>query len=317
MKKTIDRTFGLAMAMIALGLMACPASAFTYTNTHLLLIFHLDSSRNDVEFNLGSVSNYLNQPNGTTVTVANWDPSLVRSNYDGDLNGVLVSLLATTTIDDAVRRTWITVASSGAPTDMSGSAMSQLRSKIDGFGQQAAASTYYSANNSFVISPNEASSYTYMASDAYTTPVATLGGRSPGTTTSPLSPVTVEGSVPVSLAFYQLQVANFSPKPAARQVGTFSLTADGTLTYTSGTGGTPTPPPAPKITGISRQGSTATVFFNTTTNASYRLVHSTNLRSSVTNWTMVGTSATGNGGTMSLQDVASDPLRFYGVQATR
>jgi hypothetical protein len=39
------------------------ACAFTYTNTDLLLIFRQDGF-NDVEFNLGTVSNFLGQADG-------------------------------------------------------------------------------------------------------------------------------------------------------------------------------------------------------------------------------------------------------------
>jgi hypothetical protein len=156
-----------------------------------------------------------------------------------------------------------------------------------------------------------------MASDGYTTPISTIGGRTPATVENSLTRVTIEGVVPANLRFFAFKATNVNPKPAAQQVGTFALSANGVLTFTAGAEAVVNPPPKPQITGTRYQNGTATVSFTTTNAVSYRLVYSTDLRNSMTNWTPVGASVTGNGSVMSLTDTTASGYRFYGVQATR
>jgi hypothetical protein len=53
-------------------------SAFDYTNSNLLLVFRKDNAL-DVEFNIGSVTNFLGKANGTTMQVTNWSLPGVRT----------------------------------------------------------------------------------------------------------------------------------------------------------------------------------------------------------------------------------------------
>ena len=150
------------------------ACAFTYTNTDLLLIFRKDGF-NDVEFNLGSVSNFLGHADGAQLSVTNWDQSLVRGNFNNSLAGVDVTLQAATANEDSQRRVWLTDASAtGTPTDVSGSKWSQLRSKIDFVGVQATIVTDASADQSYVVSANLPSSYTQIASSGGSLDVITI-----------------------------------------------------------------------------------------------------------------------------------------------
>src|SRR5260370_10866723 len=57
--------------------------AFTYNDTDLLLVFR-KANFNDVECNLGSVSNFLGHATGTTMAVTNWDLGLVQSKFVTD-----------------------------------------------------------------------------------------------------------------------------------------------------------------------------------------------------------------------------------------
>ncbi len=75
MKKLI---FSLATCVSMCGSVPS-ASAFTYHYGDLLLVFR-SSGLNDVEFNLGSVTNYLNYAPGSVHTVAGWNPGLVTAN---------------------------------------------------------------------------------------------------------------------------------------------------------------------------------------------------------------------------------------------
>src|SRR6266851_7099701 len=82
-------------------------AAFTYNDTDLLLVFR-KVNFNDVEFNLGSVSNYLGHATGTTIAVTNWDLGLVASNFNNTLDNVDFLLVAATAVTDPLRRVWLT-----------------------------------------------------------------------------------------------------------------------------------------------------------------------------------------------------------------
>src|ERR1700761_7611453 len=87
MKSFILRT------LAALALLATPAArAWNYNAGDLLLVFRNGSQ--DVEFDIGSVTNYLGHTNGYTATVKGWDPGLVTATF-GSFSGLSVALLAT------------------------------------------------------------------------------------------------------------------------------------------------------------------------------------------------------------------------------
>src|SRR5437870_640768 len=98
----------LLLTLLAAGA-AHDAGAFNYNDGDLLLVFRKDGFH-DVEFNLGTVSNYLGKANGTVVTVSNWDLGLVRSNYNNSMANVKFLLLTATSSTDASRRIWSTSA---------------------------------------------------------------------------------------------------------------------------------------------------------------------------------------------------------------
>jgi hypothetical protein len=84
------------------------------------------------------------------------------------------------------------------------------------------------------------------------------------------------------------------------------------LTFTAGS-----PLGRPQITTFGRSGSQFNVSFTTENNATYRLRYSTDPSANLTGWTSLGSIA-GNGGTQTLTDSsATDPNRFYVIQATR
>src|SRR5262245_1586384 len=92
-------------AMVAMA--AAPsAHAWTYTNGHALLIFRLNGF-NNVEFDLGDVSQFVGKPNGYTVGVSGWNSNLVTSVFGSDLSGVNVILAATTSDTNASPAAWL------------------------------------------------------------------------------------------------------------------------------------------------------------------------------------------------------------------
>lgn len=288
------------------------ASAFTYTNTDLLLIFRKDGF-NDVEFNLGSVSNFLGQTTSVQIPVTNWDQALVRGNFNNSFAGVSVALLAATATDDSPRRVWLTSGSTTAtPTDVSGSKWGQIRSKIDFIGVQAATITEASATQNYVVSPNAASSYTQIASSGGSLDVGTISG---------LAPSIVEAAIPAKLRFFEIKANNANPKPPATLVGTFDLAADGSLQFTAGSDVVvpSQPPPAPQILSLTRVADVSTISFTTTNGATYRLwfAPASGLGAARTNWTALSATLVGIGASASLTDQTTDADRFYSVEAWR
>ena len=99
--------FQLTLAMLAL-LPALPARAWTYNDGDVLLVFResaipsiYPSPNNDVEFDIGSVTNFLGRTNGYTATVTGWTLSKVTSVYGSDLTGVSVILIGATSPTNA------------------------------------------------------------------------------------------------------------------------------------------------------------------------------------------------------------------------
>src|ERR1051326_6480123 len=132
--------------------------AFTYSDSDRLLVFREDTFK-DVEFNLGSISNFLGKANGTVITVTNWDFQLVRSNFNNQFATDKFVLAATTSSSDSLRRNWLTDGSaSGTPTDISGSKMSGIYSKISFVGNQAQTFTPTNSSEVYIIDPSDVSS---------------------------------------------------------------------------------------------------------------------------------------------------------------
>src|SRR6476646_8693503 len=97
------KTFLKLSSVLFLAGLAHSLSAFTYSDSDLLLVFRKTGS-SDVLFNLGSVSNELGHANGASWSVTNYNFNLVHSNF-GDLSGVTYILMAVTTSDDPASRT--------------------------------------------------------------------------------------------------------------------------------------------------------------------------------------------------------------------
>ena len=68
----------LKLAVLLVAGLANSLSAFTYTDSDLLLVFR-KSGYNDVLFNLGNVSNYLGRANGEGSAITNFDFASISS----------------------------------------------------------------------------------------------------------------------------------------------------------------------------------------------------------------------------------------------
>ena len=284
--------------------------ATTYSDTDLLLVFR-QNGFNDVEVNLVSVSNYLGHASGTQMVVTNWDASQVRANFNNQFGGVSFVMLAATNPTDPSRRVWLSDANlADTPTDLSGSRWSQLRSKIEFVGLEAQTLTDTNPTPYYVVSPNDGSSYSFIASSGGLLDLSTLGG---------LSAFPVEAVAPVTVRFFEVKVSNSTPKPAAAQVGSFQLTGEGALVFTAGA--TVVPPPtlaSPKILTLNRTGHVTTLTFATVNGANYRLLFTAQLAPTapLSGWSSAAAAVKGNGATMSIDDTTDDLTRFYVVEAS-
>jgi hypothetical protein len=100
---------------------------------------------------------------------------------------------------------------------------------------------------------------------------------------------------------------------APTKIGTFTLSATGILTFSTGTTITP---PAPLIVSVARSGNTSTIFFATTNGTfTYTLYYTnaTGLTAPITSWATSPTTLVGNGLTNSLSDATATTNRFYRI----
>ena len=321
----MKKIFQLALAALAL-LPAWPARAWTYNNGDVLLIFResqlptYPSSFNDVEFDIGNVTNFLGKANGYTTTVTGWTLSQVTSVFGSDLTGVSVVLIAATSPTNATPTAYFSAALpqtfwlNGVEPfhtayNVSPSVWQAFWTKINSIATRPG--LYLPANQqtaSYSFSPSSILSYDrIVASDNYV-----KAGNSGNVNADWLpqfggaAPFTVEGVAPRSFGFLAVPASTTTPQPLDSYIGTFTITAGGVLTFTAG-------PPQPVITSITRSGNTSTVNFSTTVSGHYGLVYTNVLGSSLSNWPSVGGPLIGDGNVNSLTHTVSDNAGFYGV----
>src|ERR1700743_2467239 len=97
-------------AVAALAVLSAPlARAWSYSDGDLLLVFRGTSGNSayDIEYDLGSVSNFLGHANGYSNTITGWNPSLLTSKFGPDLTGLDVVLLAASTPTNPTPTVWI------------------------------------------------------------------------------------------------------------------------------------------------------------------------------------------------------------------
>lgn len=293
MKKIIHLT------LTALALLATPlARAWTYNDGDVLLVFRNGSQ--DVEFDLGSITNYLGKTNGYTAIVTGWNSSLVTSTF-GSLTGAKIVLLAS-----AGGTNWLSSAEPNTTAyNISSSDADSLHSIVSAVGSRPLypIAIPTSGANSYSIDVGgqyAASSYDSIVSGGHFSGISKLGGN---------APFTVEQSVPGYLDFWQIQSTTVYPNsPPDALLGTFYITSDGTLTFVAG-------PRASTVTSVSRSGNVSTVQFTTTVGNTYSVAY-TNQLGGATAWPVDATTLVGNGKVNSLTHTNSGAAaEFYRVSA--
>jgi hypothetical protein len=305
MKKIIRSTAFASLALLATPL----ARAWTYTDGDALLIFR-ESGFNDVEFDIGNVSQFTSLAAGTTITVPNWNPGLVTNVFGTDLTGVSVIVAATTAKTDPNRASWLTGAdASGAVHDLVPSAwQSKLWSNINGAGTKPVLNELTpTLTNAYSIDPGGVTgtaAYDYIVTGGFANlaAIAQFGAN---------LDFAVEGVAPSSFAFWKIS-ANLA-KPPSQYVGTFTIDAGGTLTFTAGPLVVATPP---TVLSITRAGGASTVNFTTAPGGNYWLTFTSAPDNGGTSWTTVSGPVAGDGNPHSLNHTNPGNSGYYRVVRT-
>ncbi len=308
MTLTIRRTVNLLAAVCLLS--AAQLRAMNYSAGDLLLVIRKDAQK-DVEFNLGSVSNYLGQALGTKIPVT-FNSNAAATNFNNTLLGAKFAVVTATAQTDGLPRAWVTDATlSSNPADLSFSAFGVLRDKIESVG---IAATIQTASNSapYVVNSSAGTSYDYLVTSGLGSAVTTMYGDSP-VPVNGITPLPVDAVAPETIALYEIHVSTANPKPAAKLIGAFTLDITGSLYFTAGQ----LPAlPASTITGIDADliNETTAISFTTTNGVSYRLLSSPSLTGEWTTVPGAGTTA-GDGSVQTLTDYnPPDPARYYRIQ---
>jgi hypothetical protein len=229
----------------------------------------------------------------------------------GDLTaGPVFALVASTKTSASQKAFWTTVGDANAtPTALSLSTWTQVGSKISNIGRNGNTATASSATNVWVIAGSDKLSYTGIMTSFGVVPLGanTLGGTVTYTVASPIA-----GTV----GFYEIDPSSVSPKPNAKQVGSFTMAADGTLTFTAGSGGSVVTINPFSIAAIVRNGTVSTVTVPTQAGVNYRLRYPVGglTTDPISTWT-IGTTAPGTGASVDLIDDTTDATRVYAVEA--
>lgn len=275
---------------------------YAATNADTLLVFREDNF-NDVVFNVGSVSNLLALPNGTTTNLS-YDTNLVKGNFNNTFAGVKFIVLACNDSVTVPTRLWATDASLTVPaTNVTVSKFGVIRSKTESVGNQAAAVTLGNASP-FVTSPSDPNAYSYIVTGSTVTGMGTFNGD---------MNFTVEADAGATQTFWEVAPSNLTPKPRSKFIGSFAMDAtSGRITFTSGTNSA-VALAASRIVKVIRTNGVSKVSFTTTNGNNYRLLYSTNLVTWLTN-AAAGTIA-GNNATNTLSDTNAAGRVFYRIQS--
>ena len=298
MKKIILLTLAL------LALQATPqARAWGYKDGDLLLILR-KSGFNNVEYDLGSVSNFLGQANGYTTTVTGWDTSVATTQFGSDLTGVKAILLATTSPADPNLTAWVsstepnTTAYNGSQSDWDG-----LYGAINAIGSRPIYPFNVpwtgSPTNAYVIATSSGASYDYTVGGTTGLGIPKLGGY---------APFVVEQTIPGSLDFWAVKPSGIYPNPPPDQlIGTFTISANGTLKFVAG-------PRSSGITSITRSGNVSTVKFTTTVGNIYSLGYTNKIGGATSTWPVDANTLVGDGRINTINHTNSGSVEFYNIK---
>jgi hypothetical protein len=302
-------------ALALWALLATPqARAWSYSDGDLLLIFRA-TGHNDIEYDLGSVSNLLGQPNGYTTTITGWDPSLLTTEFGASLSGVKIILAATTSPSNPTPTSWISSLDPNVSAYNVGSAAwtANLHGTINSIGVRPenpfkVPAAVANPTNAYIIGPFDpqlgGASYDYIVSGGNFNSIATWAGKAPFAT------VPVEQTIPGTFDFWAVQPTSVYPNsPPDKLIGTFTITTNGALTFVAG-------PRPPTILGISRSGNASAIQFTTTVGNTYSVAYTNQLGAPAASWPVDATTLVGDGKTDTLSHTnTGEAAEFYRISA--
>jgi len=305
------------LALLAL-LTAVSARAWSYQDGDVLLIFR-EAGFNDVEFDLGNISQFLNHPNGYTAVVTGWDADLVTNTFGSDLTGVSIALLATTARNSNITNetAWLSAVEPNTTSyDVNPSAwQARLFSVIHAIGTAPEQYLPTNTGNSYSIptssDPTAVASYDNVVSADGTLaplPYLYLGTSIP----LPLggnAAFNVEQVIPGSFELWGIKPGLNNPQAPGILVGTFSIATNGILTFVAG-------PPPSTILGITSSGGTNCITFTTIVGGQYQLAYTNNLFQPGGAWPIVTGTVPGDGFVHTLSQVSTAPSGFYRAERT-
>lgn len=307
-----------------------------YNSDDVLVCFRNTTTPNyDLIVDAGPVSNFVNLPVGSTITIDTSSLSYIGT------NNVAWCACAAFENNPSSDNTWLTKprASLGTQTVPFNTGLPGLMRSVAGDidGNPGLA---YDAANSFpsgdlpvntatVVVEKEAGHTTpnQVTGDCYyywvqsTTMTATDPGTflgdapQPGGVVEKITPgnFTTAGN-PVRADFYQLLSNSGTPNgTAGTYLGYFEFSTNGVMTYISGPSAVVVP--APTITAFTRAGTTNVITFTTVSGGTYNLIGTNSLAIPVAGWPVIGSSVAGTGSPMSITNVAADALNYYRISA--
>jgi len=329
---SLNRLCLKVLLVAAFGPQIAGASSFNYSGYgDILLSFRktVGSPPYEVVVNIGNITNFIAHPAGSTTAVSGYSPSQLTDAFTdyNDLSWSVTSQFQGSSPFAGYPKytIWYTVPRTDTNTQTQAPARggqnaqgSTARQRIYGIGLGAFNYTTANADDTSTLevelTDSTATSVTpthFLTSVDST--IADLGilnftieDTTPSTFSSP-DRVDLYQSVYVG-ATDPITQTNNGP---CYFVGYFTLAPGGTMSFTRAS----LPAPPPPALSISRAGTTATISFLSTNNATYTLYYTNTLKAPVATWPASSTTITGNGLTNSFTDVSTDPIRFYRVGA--
>ena len=287
----------LTILAAATLLSAPPARAWIYNDGDVLLVFR--KSGQDIEYDLGSVTNFLGKTNGYTNNVTGWDPT--------QLTGAVGSFIGAKAVFLATGQT--NYLSSPEPNTTAYNIDAQEADGLHGVISAVGTTPLYplaipsNSPNAYVIDTGgdfKASSYDSVVSGGQFNGVAQLGGN---------APFTVEQVLPASLDFWQIQPSSVYPNPPPdKLIGVFNVATNGVITFVAG-------PRQSKIVSVTRSGTNSVVQFTTTVGNTYSVAYTNQLGGAASTWPVDTTTITGDGRSDTINHTNSGSVEFYRVTA--
>ncbi len=286
---------------------------------------------------LGSVTNFLALPAGTTIPINNYTPTQLSAAFS-DYNNLQWSVFSrvnggpgTIWSGYYLNTIWFTLPRFAVSTQTTppprasfgsqGPVVGNINSIADNAALFSSSQGGTNANNSAVLVRELVGNqyaFSQFIQDPLYPSVGDFGGNLAAGNAENTTPASFTSAVVSDL--YQSVPLNYNDPTTgtsdgpAYWVGYFTLKSDGTMTFTRASA-VVTPPPAPTITSIARTNTTSYISFTTTNGGFTYSLYYTNaagLTASVTNWPHSAT-VTGDGSIKTLNDTTTDAIRFYSI----